>query len=947
MSELFSDESVMSAACEVACHNSPGMTVLSGPRPELVRIEVVLKERKIKCRLLDVPYAMHSLQMDGILPDIRKAAQGVRFGSPKVKVISTFSGKEHANFDSEYLVRHTREPVKPEQTIAHCVAQGLVDSTALWLEIGPNPVCLSLARSNTTTVSSDRALPSLKKGDDNWKTASAILASCYKSGKSVHWREYHRDFVHNSLSLITLPKYAFDTRNFWMPYTAPAAAQKPVTDVQPISTCLHHLVKQEDDGATFTTVVQQPALLKMIQGHKLSGITVCPAGVFSEMALTAARYLLTGGSMSLPFQPFIQVSVTRRRKDSSEEFELSIADQVKPSVITSKCVVRMRDEHAFALERRQILTRIQPRIASLKKAAADGQANRFQGKLFYKLFANLMDYADRYEGVQSAVVSDDFTEALATVRLPALTASEKDCTLSPYWIDALTHLAGLLFNGNPMSAGDHVYIGTHMERMEILAKNFDADKAYTSYAVIEHPEGSDIWRGHVYILDLEGGSVVGFLEGARFRKMPRTTLQRILGKPMDTTKHSKQQIVGPPSTNGTAVAVAAVVTNGVNGHHHAATSVNGTTPPRKKSLISVLIEQLIEETGMDGSELSPQTFFAEISVDSLMSIWVLAAVKGETGVELNASFLMDLSTLRDAQRELALLESRRDNNSTKNANDSHAHNTNGTLLTTNEHHDDDVNNNDHDSSEKSRECNVVLMQGPLYTPYSSPNSQPPLFLLADGAGSAAAYIHLPKLGATQTVYAVESAFVTDPLSFTTPFAQTAALYLAAIRAKQPHGPYVLGGWSAGGVFAYEVARLLLNNHNERVLGLIIIDITGPRPPSPNKFVAEPTMEIIDQIGMLSGIDRLNFDDDEKTVRPKQHMLATTFVVWATRNVIPKTDRDKLPAGLDAWFYPAQDRVLDEPNGWELPVGGNRLEISQVEGDHFSIMTAPEVRNLDG
>lgn len=34
------------------------------------------------------------------------------------------------------------------------------------------------------------------------------------------------------------------------------------------------------------------------------------------------------------------------------------------------------------------------------------------------------------------------------------------------------------------------------------------------------------------------------------------------------------------------------------------------------------------------------------------------------------------------------------------------------------------------------------------------------------------------------------------------------LYVREIRKRQPHGPYALGGWSVGGIFAYHVAQQL-------------------------------------------------------------------------------------------------------------------------------------------
>ena len=60
---------------------------------------------------------------------------------------------------------------------------------------------------------------------------------------------------------------------------------------------------------------------------------------------------------------------------------------------------------------------------------------------------------------------------MATIRLPKVQDPNESCTLSQYWIDALTHLAGFFLNGNPIIRGNYVYIGTHMERMEIVAKD--------------------------------------------------------------------------------------------------------------------------------------------------------------------------------------------------------------------------------------------------------------------------------------------------------------------------------------------------------------------------------------------------------------------------------------------------------------------------------------------
>ena len=62
-----------------------------------------------------------------------------------------------------------------------------------------------------------------------------------------------------------------------------------------------------------------------------------------------------------------------------------------------------------------------------------------------------------------------------------------------------------------------------------------------------------------------------------------------------------------------------------------------------------------------------------------------------------------------------------------------------------------------------------------------------------------------------------------------PFAtleEMAASYLAEIRAVQPYGPYILGGYSLGGSVAFEIGRQLIRA-GERVQALILLDAFAP------------------------------------------------------------------------------------------------------------------------
>ena len=114
----------------------------------------------------------------------------------------------------------------------------------------------------------------------------------------------------------------------------------------------------------------------------------------------------------------------------------------------------------------------------------------------------------------------------------------------------------------------------------------------------------------------------------------------------------------------------------------------------------------------------------------------------------------------------------------------------------------------------------LLLQG------SAKTATKTLFLLPDGSGSATSYSLLPTISPSLAVYGLNSPFIKCPRAFETDIPGLTALYVAEILRRQAEGPYYLGGWSAGGVCAYE-AVLQLQAAGKKVERLILLDSPCP------------------------------------------------------------------------------------------------------------------------
>jgi thioesterase domain-containing protein len=97
----------------------------------------------------------------------------------------------------------------------------------------------------------------------------------------------------------------------------------------------------------------------------------------------------------------------------------------------------------------------------------------------------------------------------------------------------------------------------------------------------------------------------------------------------------------------------------------------------------------------------------------------------------------------------------------------------------------------------------------------------PFFLVHPVGGEVLSYVSLARqLAADRPVYGVQAQ---APGHQT--LAEMAETYLRAIRRMQPAGPYFLGGWSLGGVVAFEMARQL--EDAGATCSLVLIDAYAP------------------------------------------------------------------------------------------------------------------------
>ena len=244
----------------------------------------------------------------------------------------------------------------------------------------------------------------------------------------------------------------------------------------------------------------------------------------------------------------------------------------------------------------------------------------------------------------------------------------------------------------------------------------------------------------------------------------------------------------------------------------------------------------------------------------------------------------------------------------------------------------------------------------------------PFFLVAGMFGNVLNLRHLARLiGVGRPFYGLQARGLYGDQSPHETLVEAATDYIAEMRQVQPHGPYLLGGFSGGGITAYEIARQL-EAAGEQIALLVMLDTPLPVGP-PLSRIDKLLIKIAEARRNGPGflwqwakrrleweLRRLRHGADTG-VTHNPHQLHNAAIEAAFRSALPRYE-------VHGWngpvvlFRPPLDRrwritggrwvnsdrdVVYEDNDWTRYVPD--LRVIEVPGDHDSMVLEPNVRVL--
>lgn len=331
----------------------------------------------------------------------------------------------------------------------------------------------------------------------------------------------------------------------------------------------------------------------------------------------------------------------------------------------ASATVRFEDLAAWQIEWDRVTHLVTGRIEALSRMATDGTANKLSKNMTYNLFKNVVDYADKYRGMQTVVLNE--YEAYADITL--VPESHGTWHTPPHWIDSIFHLAGLIMNGSDASnTKDFFYVTPGWSNCRMVKLKPGA--GYRSYVKMFPTKEANMYCGDVYVM--QDDVIVGMMGDMKFRKVPRLLMDQFFSPPdmkkKSSTGEAACKVIGPTSSPTLSVSKESLApkslavplkSNAEVSEERSPESAPATTESAFKdaagapvieeanSVTADCLKLIARETGLETDELTDDASFVELGVDSLTSLVLAEKFRSELQLEVKSSLFIECQSIAE------------------------------------------------------------------------------------------------------------------------------------------------------------------------------------------------------------------------------------------------------------------------------------------------------------
>ncbi|HEY0700664.1 MAG TPA: acyltransferase domain-containing protein, partial [Micromonospora sp.] len=280
------EELIAGSTLGVAAVNGPAATVVAGDPATCAELVAVCDERNIRARRVEVDYASHSAQVDGLRDELIEALASIAPTGGVVSFVSTVG--EAARVDTTSLgAGYWFENLRRRVDFAGAVRLLREQGHSIFVEVSPHPVLVPGLPDDTIGVGS------LRRDDGGADRFLTSLGEAWAHGVTVDWTAV---FAGQDAQRIVLPTYPFQHRRYWL--DAPAVASDDAATGLGLASTNHPLwgaaVSLADgQGVLFTARLSRRSHPWLVD-HAVRDTTLLPGTALLELLFRAGEQVGCG-----------------------------------------------------------------------------------------------------------------------------------------------------------------------------------------------------------------------------------------------------------------------------------------------------------------------------------------------------------------------------------------------------------------------------------------------------------------------------------------------------------------------------------------------------------------------------------------------------------------------------------------------------------------------------
>ncbi|KAK5656795.1 hypothetical protein OQA88_4343 [Cercophora sp. LCS_1] len=669
----------------VACYNGTTSFTVAGSTKAIDAVGDCLPSTTgVRGKKLSVSNAFHSALVEPLVTDLRKIARGMNFRAPTIRWERATEQASSPNVGPAFFASHMRDPVFANHAFQRLHREF---PSAIWLEAGSNSTITKMANKALGSPAGSHFADINITSDSASEMLADAFVNLWREGLTVpHWGHHHTQA--QSYSAILLPPYQFEKSRHWLALKRPQEAvpveqadSAPAKKQEELPTTLYTFVGYQDEArlsARFRVNTMIKKYEEFVSGHLVAQTApICPATLEVSItieALLSLRPDFKAGGLEPEVQSVenlapicidpsrmvwldLQATTSDFRSWHWQMTSTSATGSSKTTHVKGQVTFRPASVTGAEIARYERLVTHARCIEVLNGPEPD---DVLQGRNVYKVFSEIVDYSEPYQGLQKLV-----GKGVASAGRVVKKHSGKHW-LDTHLSDAFSQVGGFWVNCMTDRAPSDMYIAAGFESwIRRPPSSEDSDKTSVWDVMATHVKASDkAYTTDIFIFEAESGVLREAILGINYVRMPKSAMSKLLTKLAANTGTTAAAV--PPST-------AVAMVSPPPGPDTAALPRSAPTPPAiqpiaapvpkaggelpaeeaklvkegKSQTAALVVEILAELSGADASAIKLQTQLGDIGIDSLVGMEMIHDLEAKFECSLDTDQMAEVVTVLD------------------------------------------------------------------------------------------------------------------------------------------------------------------------------------------------------------------------------------------------------------------------------------------------------------